>query len=291
MKYHHTPSRMVVAGVGVNHDSLVEAVQKYFVDKPPIWIENPNLVLPRNLDVDSSVAQYTGGNVLKEEDLSNVSIGPNPLPELAHLVIGLESVSHQHDDFVTFCVLNMLMRGGGSFSAGGPGKGMYSRLYTNVLNRYHWMYAATAYNNAYADSGLFCIHVAAHPSMLAELSRVLTREMIAMAGYVSPQELERAKVQLQSMLLMDLESRPVVFEDLGRQVLATGHRFQPDYFIEKIKSVTADDIVRVSSQMLQTKPSIAALGSLNCLPSLNDIESELLHRVGQRSKKSRFSIF
>jgi processing peptidase subunit alpha len=30
----------------------------------------------------------------------------------------------------------MMMGGGGSFSAGGPGKGMYTRLYLNVLNRY-----------------------------------------------------------------------------------------------------------------------------------------------------------
>lgn len=29
----------------------------------------------------------------------------------------------------------MMMGGGGSFSAGGPGKGMFTRLYLNVLNR------------------------------------------------------------------------------------------------------------------------------------------------------------
>ena len=40
---------------------------------------------------------------------------------------GLESVGHQDPDFIPFCVLNMLMGGGGSFSAGGPGKGMYTR--------------------------------------------------------------------------------------------------------------------------------------------------------------------
>lgn len=58
------------------------------------------------------------------------------LPELAHVVIGLEGVSHQDKDFIAACVLNIMMGGGGSFSAGGPGKGMYARLYTNVLNRY-----------------------------------------------------------------------------------------------------------------------------------------------------------
>ena len=43
------------------------------------------------------------------------------MPELAHLAIGLESVSHQHPDFIPFCVMNTMMGGGGSFSAGGPG--------------------------------------------------------------------------------------------------------------------------------------------------------------------------
>lgn len=42
----------------------------------------------------------------------------------------------QEDDFIAFAVLNMMMGGGGSFSAGGPGKGMFTRLYLNVLNRY-----------------------------------------------------------------------------------------------------------------------------------------------------------
>lgn len=33
---------------------------------------------------------------------------------------------------------------------------------------------------------------------------------------------------------MNLESRPVVFEDIGRQVLATGHRKPPSHFINEI---------------------------------------------------------
>ena len=71
----------------------------------------------------------------EEQDLSEVSLGPTPMPELAHVVIGLESCPHHSEDFVATCVLSTMMGGGGSFSAGGPGKGMYSRLYTNVLNR------------------------------------------------------------------------------------------------------------------------------------------------------------
>jgi hypothetical protein len=39
-------------------------------------------------------------------------------------------------DIYALCVLQMLMGGGSSFSSGGPGKGMYSRLYSRVLNQH-----------------------------------------------------------------------------------------------------------------------------------------------------------
>lgn len=147
----------------------------------------------------------------------------------------MEGCSHQDPDFVASCVLNLMMGGGGSFSAGGPGKGMYTRLYTNVLNRHHWMYSATAFNHAYADSGVFCIHASAPPQSVRQMVEVITRELVAMSTMPpGAEELRRAKTQLQSMLLMNLEARPVVFEDIGRQVLATGIRKRPEQFIEAI---------------------------------------------------------
>lgn len=41
----------------------------------------------------------------------------------------------QDADLVPMCVLQILLGGGNSFSAGGPGKGMYSRLYRELLNK------------------------------------------------------------------------------------------------------------------------------------------------------------
>lgn len=187
-------------------------------------------------DVDTSTAQYTGG--LCKEVCEIPIYAAAGLPELAHVVLGLEGCSHQDDDFVALCVLNIMMGGGGSFSAGGPGKGMYSRLYTNVLNRYHWMYSATAYNHAYNDTGLFCIHASAPPQHVKDMVEVITKELVNMTVSPGREELSRAKIQLQSMLLMNLESRPVVFEDVSRQVLATGVRKRPEYFINQIGKST-----------------------------------------------------
>jgi processing peptidase subunit alpha len=51
------------------------------------------------------------------------------------------------------------------------------------------MHNATAYNHAYADSGVFCIHASSHPSQLRELVDVITRELVAMAGIIEHSEL------------------------------------------------------------------------------------------------------
>lgn len=55
---------MIVAGVGVEHNKLCEAAQKYFVDQKPIWATQKGLfITDQNLSVDNSIAQYTGGMV------------------------------------------------------------------------------------------------------------------------------------------------------------------------------------------------------------------------------------
>lgn len=292
LKHHYTPKRMVVAGVGVDHDELVTSVRKYFVDMKPIWEEDTDLVVPTlNMKVDESIAQYTGG-IVQEECAIPLHAGMSGLPELAHVVIGLEGYSHQDSDFIPICVLNMMMGGGGSFSAGGPGKGMYTRLYTNVLNRHHWMFSATAYNHAYMDSGLFCIHASAPPANVHEMVEVIVKELVNMAGALGEPELQRAKRQLQSMLLMNLEARPVVFEDIARQVLATGHRKRPEHFIKAIENVTADDIHRVARQLLKSQPSVAARGDIHKLPSMADIQSGLLNHEGRLpGSRGRLSLF
>jgi len=65
-------------------------------------------------------------------------------------MIGLESIPLVgSNDFVPSCVLNLMMGGGGSFSAGGPGKGMYTRLYRNVLNRYACDFCIQQSTNTY----------------------------------------------------------------------------------------------------------------------------------------------
>eukprot|EP00062_Callorhinchus_milii_P017235 gi/632969366/ref/XP_007901049.1/ PREDICTED: mitochondrial-processing peptidase subunit alpha [Callorhinchus milii] len=275
LQNYYTPDRIVLAGVGMEHERLVEYASKYLQGVTPSWGTG------KVIDVDRSIAQYTGGIIKVEKDMRDVSLGPTPIPELCHIMIGLESCSFLEEDFIPFAVLNMMMGGGGSFSAGGPGKGMFTRLYLNVLNRHHWMYNATSYHHSYEDTGLLCIHASADPRQVREMVEIITREFILMAGDVGENELERAKTQLKSMLMMNLESRPVIFEDIGRQVLATETRKLPHELCRLISNVRASDIKRVTSKMLRSKASVAALGDLSELPTMEHIQQALSSKDGR----------
>lgn len=277
LKHNHTPDRIVLAGVGVEHEKLVEYAQKYFVDQPSTWVSKPSLAseYPKTIERPKSI--YTGGIQAIQADLSSVSLGPTPLPNLAHFQLGFEVCSHlELDEFVVVCVMNMLMGGGGSFSAGGPGKGMFTRLFTSVLNRFHWIHSCAAHNASYEDSGLFYIQSSSDPSQLKNLVDIVIHEFKDLAsGPIYKDELARAKKQLISMLWINLEIRPVVFEDIARQVLSTGYRRQPKQLIEKIESVTEEDIRRVATKMLKKTPTVACLGDLANLPPYEYIKSKL----------------
>uniref|UniRef100_A0A914WZ74 Mitochondrial-processing peptidase subunit alpha n=1 Tax=Plectus sambesii TaxID=2011161 RepID=A0A914WZ74_9BILA len=61
MKAHFTPKRIVVSGVGVSHDKMVEAAKKHFDVSTTTWAKDNSVVLPKVPSVDTSIAQYTGG--------------------------------------------------------------------------------------------------------------------------------------------------------------------------------------------------------------------------------------
>jgi processing peptidase subunit alpha len=130
----YTADRMVVAGVGMPHAELVALAQEHFGKDVPVATEEVK-ALQKSL---MKSAKYTGGTAIVDTTGSPAS--PNPDDRLlTYVYLGFEAPSMNDPDIYALATLLSLMGGGGSFSAGGPGKGMYTRLYTQVLNQYHWV--------------------------------------------------------------------------------------------------------------------------------------------------------
>lgn len=211
---------------------------------------NPSLLQTSTLDFNAS-SRYTGGF------LACPPIPPPQnamMPHVSHIHLAFEALPISSPDIYALATLQTLLGGGGSFSAGGPGKGMYSRLYTNVLNQHHWVESCVAFNHSYTDSGLFGISASCIPGKVPQMLDIMCHELQALtldSGFsaLETREVNRAKNQLRSSLLMNLESRMVELEDLGRQVQVHGHKIGVKEMCQKIDELTVADLRKVAKQV------------------------------------------
>ncbi|KAI1174196.1 peptidase M16 inactive domain-containing protein [Nemania sp. FL0916] len=212
---------------------------------------DPSGAIPRLEDV-SAPAHYTGGFI-------SLPIQPPPFnssaPSFSHIHIAFEGLPVASKDIYALATLNTLLGGGGSFSAGGPGKGMYSRLYQNVLNWHGWVENCMAFNHAYTDSGLFGISALCLPGRTQHMLDVMCQELRALtldsgSSALKEEEVQRAKNQLRSSLLMNLESRMVELEDLGRQIQVHGRKVPVREMCHTIEKLTVKDLRRVAKEVI-----------------------------------------
>jgi mitochondrial-processing peptidase subunit alpha len=216
---------------------------------------DPSLLQSRPESLLTMPSQYTGGYLA----LPTLPPPPNKFTiPLSYVHIAFEGLPISSDDIYAQATLQTLLGGGGSFSAGGPGKGMYSRLYTNVLNQHGWVESCVAFNHSYTDSGLFGIAGACEPGKVGQMVDVICKELQALSlesGFSSLNlvEVNRAKNQLRFSLLMNLESRLVELEDLGRQVQVHGRKVGVKEMCDKIDALTVTDLRRVASQIFTGK--------------------------------------
>ncbi|XBW35980.1 hypothetical protein QEN19_001553 [Hanseniaspora menglaensis] len=245
-KYHQmlfTPSNMTLAIVGLKHDDALKLANALFAD-----LSNQPVISPEQ-------AVYTPNKSLAIEKKAPIN---NPLETFSHVAIGYSTLPIEHSDIYTVAVLQSVLGGGSSFSSGGPGKGLYSRLYTQVLGRYGWVDHCSSFNYAYKDTGLIGIMCSVEDNATGVVGELLAQQFYNLChpmiqndpksnrDGINDEQVQRGKKQLKSSLLMGLESKVVELEDMGRQVSMLGNRVPVEEMLSKIDNVTLDDCKRVS---------------------------------------------
>lgn len=249
----HTADRLVLAAFGVDHEHLLAIAEPLLYD------------LKRGLPVSAPKSTYNGGEARFKDD-----------SERTHVALAFEVPGGWHDDknATALTVLQTLMGGGGSFSAGGPGKGMHSRLYLRVLNKYQQVHSFSAFSSMYNDTGLFGIFLTTGSDFVSKAVDVAVAELQAIAtpGEVTQVELDRAKNATRSAILMNLEYRSIVAEDIGRQILTYGSRKPVEHFLRCLDELTIDDLTVLAEKMLSSPLTMGCMGDVDCVPSCETIK-------------------
>ena len=174
--------------------------------------------------------------------------------EQAHLVIATPWPSALSEDRYAASLLASVIGGGTS-----------SRLWQRIREERGLAYSVGAAGSAFSDIGVFNVYAGTSPEQLNEVVDLALEELRrSVHSDVTEEELTIAKEQAISAILLGLESSSARASTLARQEIIHGRRISPDEVIDRIRTITTEDLKRIAREYFTSdKLALGALGNLN----------------------------
>ncbi|KAJ8097380.1 Metalloenzyme, LuxS/M16 peptidase-like protein [Lipomyces tetrasporus] len=249
--------RMVLVGTGaVDHEALVSLAGKHFSGLTP----SPDalgLGAPR-----SEKPQFVG---------SEVRIRDDALP-FAHIAIAFEGVSWSDPDYYPALVAQAVV--GNWDRTMGNGSFLGTKL-SYVVSENHLANSYMSFSTSYSDTGLWGIYlITQNLTGIDDLTYYVFKEWRRLSTSVTEAEVERAKAQLKASLLLSLDGTTAIAEDIGRQLVTTGHRTTAEEIEKRVDSITVKDVQNFAQKFLWDKDiAVCALGSIEGLLDYNRLRN------------------
>ena len=146
------------------------------------------------------------------------------------------------------------------------GKGMSSRLFTEVREKRGLCYYIHTYSDLYADTGSIFTHagVRSDVKQVQEAIKAIIKEHVSIRqGRVTDSEIKKAKELLKGGLILSLEDTYAVASYYGRMLLLEKEMKDPSDLIASIKAVTKSEIVELAKEIFTPKNiNLAFIGNI-----------------------------
>ena len=238
----YTPGKMVLAAAGdVDHARIVDMAERHFGGMLAIAPQQPES------------GRYTGGERRISRKL-----------EQANLVLGLPGLSFKDPGYYAVHLFAHMLGGG-----------LTSRLWHEVRETRGLAYSIDSFHWPFSDCGLFGIGAGTAGSDVRELMDVTLACMAQATHDISEIELVRAKAQMKVALLTALETPGGRIERVARQLLSWGRVVASEEIVRKVDALEVEHVREAGRRLLQGAPTLAAIGPIKELPSLEGIASGL----------------
>jgi predicted Zn-dependent peptidase len=242
---HYCGPQMVIGAAGnIDHDALVRLAEQHLGR------------LPDHRPADPEPGSYVGGRMTETRGVKE-----------AQILLGFAAPPYADDDFTATHLLSAMLGGG-----------MASRLFQELREERGLCYSIYSFYWPFKDTGIFGIQAATAEEDTAELVPLIHAELRKMTDGITPAELQRAKTQLRAGLLMTLESPIARAAQMAKHILIHGRPLSFDEMVEKVDAVEAEQIARLVTDMLKSPPTLAAIGPIGNIPSLEEIANGALDR-------------
>jgi predicted Zn-dependent peptidase len=230
---YYSPSNILITAAGnLNHERLVDLARQYFED------------LRVNGTLAPDVAPVPHARLVFRDKKSL---------EQTHLYMGVPAYPFSHELRFACYALNTILGGG-----------MSSRLFQNIREKQGLAYAVYSELAMYHDTGCMAIYAGTAVETAGQVIQSIVKEFREIKENLVPaEELRRAKDNLKGSFMLGLESTSSRMSNLARQELHFKRFFSLDEMIEKIESVTAQQIRDIAGEFFNSKNiTLAVLGNL-----------------------------
>lgn len=239
MKGFYRPDRMVFSVSGnFEENKVIELVEKYFHK------------LPQGKEDHSPKSMYQGGEFREEKDLEQVN-----------MILGFEGVDFYSNLYYPTAVYSTVL-----------GSGMSSRLFQEIREKRGLVYSISSYTSSFSDSGIFGVYAGTGEKEIMELIPVLCDQLNTSANDFSEEELQRAKAQFKSSLLMGQESTSTRCRSNASKFLMHNRLISHEEIISQIDQVQLDDLENARKNILKSNITLSSIGPIKNLESLDTIK-------------------
>jgi predicted Zn-dependent peptidase len=244
---HYRGPNMVLSAAGsVDHEKLVKQAQGSFGE------------FASHSGPAPQPAFYRGGEMLLQRDFQE-----------AQIILGFEGRPYQVRDFYASQLLATVLGGG-----------MSSRLFQEVREKRGLCYSIYAFHWAFSDSGVFGIHAATGEEDARELMPVVIDELLRAADTITEAEVNRARAQIRSSLLMSMESPASRSGQIARQILLYGRIVTNEELNERLAAISAERLRDLAAKLFtQSNPTLTAVGPISGIMR----HEEIIDRLGYRA--------
>ena len=166
-----------------------------------------------------------------------------------NLGIGLRALSRMDPDRYILMILNTVL-----------GRGMSSRLFTEVRERRGLAYSVGSSVSRHKDTGSLAVSAGVSPEKLQEATRVILEELFKLTEETVPdKELVRARDYTVGTFRLSLETTMALAQRSGENLLATGEIEPVEEVVAKLEAVTAEDVRRVARRIIRRDNLAAAV--------------------------------
>jgi predicted Zn-dependent peptidase len=199
-------------------------------------------------------ANYSGGELRVSKDL-----------EQNQFLMGFEGLSYLDENFYDLQILAIILGGG-----------MSSRLFQEIREKRGLVYNISAFSSSYSDCGMFGIHSALDSKNINLLIDLIIQELLSVTEKIDDMEIERAKAQVRSNLLMSMESTTSRAKKLCNNFAMFGRYISNDEILKKVNDVSVGSLKKIARQILSNNNiTITTLGNVANICSYNKIIDKL----------------